>query len=364
MTNKKFNKNTGKTANINPHYTSAIKKLLPPTAGCFSTVAQARGIKLDELPRRLEPQTILMCDPQQFRIIDVKNAFMEGNINRTSTNKAVQQWNSVRSVFDRLGYHVEVVRSRAEREDMVFTANQVLLGADEGRHGSANSVRHNLVYKFAGKYVVLANMVHPSRRKEIPYFEKWFAAHGYRIIKLHGQRNIGISGSEFTDAGITAKKNRPSPYFEGQGDALWHPGVQLLWGGWGHRTELAAHQQLCELINVPIVTLHLVHPKFYHLDTAFCPLDMHAVMYYPKAFDIHGNELIRHFFKNVIVVNDADAENFACNALPLGKNVILQKGSNRVCAHLRQHGFKPIEVDTSEFMKSGGSVSCLKMLIY
>lgn len=337
---------TNKRPDKNPRYASAIKKLPPSSLKCFSTVAQARGIKLNELARRPEPQAILMCDPQQFRIIDVKNAFMEGNINRTSTNKTVKQWNALRSVFEKLGHCVEVVRSRPGREDMVFTANQVLLGADAGRHRSANSVRHNIVYKSAVKYVVLANMVHPSRSKEIAYFEKWFAAHGYRIVRLHGQ------------------KHQSAPYFEGQGDALWHPGVQLLWGGWGHRTELSAHQQLCELINVPILTLHLVHPKFYHLDTAFCPLDMHTVMYYPGAFNIHGNELIRHFFKNVIAVNDADAENFACNALPLEKNVILQKGSSRVCAHLRQYGFKPIEVDTSEFMKSGGSVSCLKMLIY
>jgi N-dimethylarginine dimethylaminohydrolase len=319
-------------ANRNPSYaTSAIKKKPPSWAGCYSTVAQARGIRLEELPARSQPQSILMCDPWHFSVIDVKNAFMEGNVNRTSAIIAAQQWDALRHELEKLGHQFELIRSCQDREDMVFSANQVLLGEDTEKH----------------KYVVLANMVHPSRQLEIPYFEKWFRIHGYRILQLQG-----------------IDKSHKPPYFEGQGDALWHHGVQLLWGGWGHRSEFVAFQELSGLLDVPILTLHLVHPRFYHLDTAFCPLNRNTVMYYPKAFDIHGNELIRHFFKDIIVVDDADAENFACNALPLGKDVLLQKGSNRVCAYLRQHGFNPIEVETSEFMKSGGSVSCLIKLIY
>jgi N-dimethylarginine dimethylaminohydrolase len=43
---------------------------------------------------------------------------------------------------------------------------------------------------------------------------------------------------------------------------------------------------------------------------------------------------------------------------------VLQKGSASACADLRRLGFKPVEVDTSEFMKSGGSVFCMKQVVY
>jgi N-dimethylarginine dimethylaminohydrolase len=254
---------------------------------------------------------------------------MEGNIHKTSLELATQQWKALKQTFEKLGHHVDVIREAANREDMVFTANSVLLGKGTDEH----------------KFVVAANMVHDSRKKEIPHFERWFASRGYRVLKLKGKTWL-------------------PPCFEGQGDALWHPTVQLLWGGWGHRSELKAFEELCELIKAPIFTVKLVHPNFYHLDTAFCPLDKETVMYYPKAFNTAGNELILQYFKNVIAVSDADAFNFACNALALDKHVVIQKGSSRTCAQLRQHGFIPVEVETSEFMKSGGSVSCLKMLTY
>jgi N-dimethylarginine dimethylaminohydrolase len=313
----------------NVHSHARTKELKLHVAGCFSSTSQARAIRLEDLPKRSEPQALLMCSPSQFTVIDVKNAFMKGNINKTNLELATRQWKALRQTFEKLGHHVDVIRVAAGREDMVFTANSVLLGKGASGH----------------KFVVAANMVHDSRRKEIPYFERWFAARGYRVLKLEGKTWL-------------------SPYFEGQGDSLWHPGLQLLWGGWGHRSELRAFEELCKLIDVPILTIKLVHPNFYHLDTALCPLDKQTVMYYPKAFNAAGNDLIQHFFKNAIAISDADAFNFACNALALGKHVVIQKGSSRTCAQLRQHGFTPVEVETSEFMKSGGSVSCLKMLTY
>jgi N-dimethylarginine dimethylaminohydrolase len=56
---------------------------------------------------------------------------------------------------------------------------------------------------------------------------------------------------------------------------------------------------------------------------------------------------------------------FACNAHALdGKTVIMQRGAREAVSRLGALGFRVVEVDTGEFLKSGGSVFCLKMMIY
>lgn len=283
------------------------------------------NMKLENLPDRSEPGAILMCDPAHFKVVDVKNPFMQGNVNKTDQEKAIKQWQGLKDTFEKAGSPVKVIAAERELEDMVFTANQVLLG--ENRRGA--------------RYVVLANMVHESRKKEVPHFGKWFFENKYEVLQID-----------------------PEIAFEGQGDAIWQPGKQLLWGGWGHRTDKRAYDQIAKLLNVNVVRLHLVNPTFYHLDTCFCPLDGNTVMFYPGAFEQAGVKLIKHFFANAIEVGEKDASNFACNAVVIGRNVILQKGSPDTCQKLKESGFEPQEVDTSEFMKSGGSACCLKMFVY
>ena len=84
--------------------------------------------------------------------------------------------------------------------------------------------------------------------------------------------------------------------FEGQGDAIWHPAKQMLWGGYGHRTSLAAYQEIAEKLAVPIIALELHTNDFYHLDTCFCVLDPNTVLIYSEAFTKEGLKLIHHFF--------------------------------------------------------------------
>jgi N-dimethylarginine dimethylaminohydrolase len=154
------------------------------------------------------------------------------------------------------------------------------------------------------------------------------------------------------------------PGFEGHGDAIWHPGKQLLWLGYGNRTEARAGELLSTMLDVPVVMLQLATPTFYHLDTCFAALDQQTVLIYPRAFSDESLRLIKRFFANVIEVSEKDAFNFAGNAVALKRNVILQKGSSETVRDLRLAGFQPIEVDTSEYMKSGGSAFCMKMMVY
>src|SRR5205823_74258 len=108
----------------------------------------------------------------------------------------------------------------------------------------------------------------------------------------------------------------------------------------------------------------LTHPRFYHLDTCLSILNQTTALYCPAAFDTDGIDQLHKNFPNLIEVplNEADAPGFACNAhCPDQKHVILQKGSVQTCKNLVKNGFVPFEVDTSEFIKSGGSVFCMKL---
>lgn len=84
----------------------------------------------------------------------------------------------------------------------------------------------------------------------------------------------------------------------------------------------------------------LINPRFYHLDTALCAVDQTTALFYPRAFDADGIRLIRKYFPNAIEVSDADAERFACNAVALGRIVVLQRGSVAVYQTLRERDFQ------------------------
>jgi N-dimethylarginine dimethylaminohydrolase len=295
----------------------------------FSTLeqVQAAELTLQQTAQRVEPASVLVCEPTYFEVKDAKNPHMEGNINAVDRDLAIAQWNELKKTYEGLGFPVHVLPAQKGLEDMVFAANQVLPGLDA-----------------RGPYVILSEMVHTSRRLEVPYYSQWFQGHGYRVMKL--------------------SHDALPPRFEGQGDACWHPYRELLYVGYGFRTEEAALEPLSEVTGMPVIKLKLVGPRFYHLDTSLCALDENTAMVYPPAFEPEGMKMIRHFFTNIIEVCDQDALNFAVNAAVMQRHVILQRGSAQTCRQLRDAGFTPIEVETGEFIKSGGSVYCLKMMVY
>ncbi len=308
-----------------------MEKLLNQVA-LIKSVDEVSQQSLADFPKRLDPGNVLMCPPTYFTVKVAQNPFMEGKVGTVDTELAKKQWQILSETYQKIGCEVKTVDAVEDLEDMVFAANQVLPGIDE-----------------AGKpFVLLGEMRHEKRRLEVPWYRQWFLANGYKIVTLADGLDDGA----------------PVPRFEAQGDAVWHPQRKLIWGGYGSRTDREAYPIINKLLNVPIVLLKLNDPRFYHLDTCFCALDEDSVMIYAGAFEPDGLALIEHFFKNVIAVSEKDALNFALNAVAIKGNVIIQKGSDATVALLEKSGFNPIEVETSEFMKSGGSVFCLKMMVY
>ena len=203
--------------------------------------------------------------------------------------------------------------------DMVFTANAGVVLGD----------------KF-----VLSRFRHAERQGEEPHFAKWFGEHGFEVVTLP-----------------------PDMYFEGAGDALLDRGLPLLWLGHGHRSNEASAPLLADSLDIEVQPLRLVNERFYHLDTCFCPLEGGYLMYYPEAFDAASQAHIaaRVPAERRIVVADADAFNFACNAVNTGSSIFLNRASVALTGQLKSHGFTVHQTSLTEFMKAGGSAKCLTL---
>lgn len=263
-------------------------------------------------------EKILMCPPDFYQVDYVINPWMEGNVRRAAREAAIQQWDSLHNI---LKQHADValITPQPGLPDMVFTAN-------------AGVVLEN-------KFVV-SRFFHRERRGEEPHFKKWFKKQSFEIAEL--------------------PQDLP---FEGAGDALRDRGASWLWAAYGSRTELDAHPVLADLLDIEVISLRLVDPRFYHLDTCLCPLEGGYLLYYPAAFDAWSNRIIeqRVAAERRIAVTEADAINFACNAVNIGSEVILNSASPALKESLAHCGFNVTETPLSEFIKAGGAAKCLTL---
>ncbi|MDZ7658189.1 dimethylarginine dimethylaminohydrolase family protein [Fodinibius sp.] len=293
------------------------------------TSADQIDFTVDDRPSMPLPTEVLMVRPLHYSVDYVINPHMADQVGKVDKIEANNEWNLVRSLFDQIGMNINVIEDQEGLPDMVFCANQSLPYIDED-----------------GNTHVFMSIMHADERKdEVPYIEQWYRQNGYKIHYLDEDK--------IND-------------FEGCGDAIWHTGKRLLWGGYGYRSSLEAYETISDTFDVPILALELVDESFYHLDTCLCVLDEHTALIYPDAFTEEGLEMINKMFDKVIHASKYEAEKlFACNAsCPDGRNVIIQQGCTDVNKNLRDHGFSVHEVSTYQFLKSGGSVFCMKMLLW
>ena len=265
-----------------------------------------------------EPIRILMCAPDHYDVDYVINPWMEGNIHKSSQDKAAEQWSKLNFVLNDIA-KVELVQGQPGVPDMVFTANAGLV---------------------LGKNVVLSRFFHPERQKEEPYFKKWFEDNGFNVFELP----------------------RDLP-FEGAGDALLDREGRWLWAGYGFRSELDSHPYIAKWLDIEVLSLRLIDDRFYHLDTCFCPLTGGYLLYYPAAFDSYSNHIIegRVPAEKRIAIAEADAINFACNTVNVNQTVVMNKASKELQQRLNDAGFEVIETPLTEFLKAGGAAKCLTL---
>ncbi len=171
------------------------------------------------------------------------------------------------------------------------------------------------------------------------------------------------SGNGLREAGYHVVDLPRETPFEGEGDALFSAGGSRLWVGHGTRTDQASHALLARLWDVEVVGLRLIDPRFYHLDTCFAPLADGSLLYYPAAFDPESLARIESFYApdQRIAVAEADALRFACNAVNVGRTIVLNQISPELNGELRLRGFHTVQVLLDEFLKAGGAAKCLVM---
>jgi N-dimethylarginine dimethylaminohydrolase len=257
-----------------------------------------------------------MCPPDYFGIEYEINPWMNLRVGSDAAG-ARRQWTALVAVLKDLGVTIDLIQPVAGLPDLVFTAN-------------AGVVYRNLF--------VLSRFRYGVRQGETPHFERWAKQSGFDVVHLPEGHN-----------------------FEGAGDALFCG--ETLFAGYRFRSDVRSHQWIGAHLGVEVLPLELVDPRFYHLDTCFCPLETGTAIYYPGAFDEYGRSVLNDRIPNLIEVAPEEAVSFSCNAVVVGKTVILNAGATKLADALAELGFAVSALEFSEFIKSGGSAKCLTLRV-
>ncbi|HEX3921868.1 MAG TPA: arginine deiminase-related protein [Streptosporangiaceae bacterium] len=260
--------------------------------------------------RAARPRTYLMCPPEYFTVEYAINPWMNPDI-PPDTARALRQWQQLRAAFVRLGHTVRAIDPQPGLPDMVFAANGATV---------------------IGGKVLGARFRYPQRAAEAQAYLDWFTRGGYATVRS------------------------PRSVNEGEGDIVFAGRAILL--GHGFRSDPAVAGELEALFGLPVLSVRLVDPRFYHLDTALCVLDADTAAYYPAAFDDAGKAVLTSHFAELIEAKDEDAEVLGLNAISDGRHVVLPEQATGLAAQLAGRGFEPVGVDLAEFLKSGGGPKC------
>jgi N-dimethylarginine dimethylaminohydrolase len=256
-----------------------------------------------------------MTAPTFFTVEYAINPWMDTSVD-VDTHLAYSQWETLRQTYKELGHTVELIEPIVGLPDMVYAANGGVMV-----NGKA----------------VTARFAYPQRADESAAYAEWMTRHGYRPAD-------------------TRHTN------EGQGDLLVVGSIML--AGHGFRTQRQAHDEIAAIVQMPVVSLELVDPRFYHLDTALAVLDATTIAYYPPAFSDPSRTKLLELFPDAIEVGSADAYVLGLNAVSDGLNVVLPAAATGFAEQLRTAGFRPIGIDLSELLKGGGSVKCCTLEVH
>jgi N-dimethylarginine dimethylaminohydrolase len=263
--------------------------------------------------RRPSKRTVLMCRPDYFTVSYRINPWMHPE-DPTDTSLAVKQWTVLYQTYLDLGFDVQLVDPIEGLPDMVYAAN-------------GGYVLDGIAYG--------AKFEYPERQPEGPAYMDWFRANGFDV-------------------------REPVATNEGEGDMLLVG--ETIYAGTGFRTDVASHQELRDIYGREVVTLKLIDPSFYHLDTAFAVLDSDggpgSVAFLPKAFDAASLDILDERFPDAIHVTDDDAAVLGLNSFSDGKNVVIASRAKDFERQLSDRGFVPHGLDLSELLLGGGGVKC------
>jgi len=282
--------------------------------------------------------TRLLIKPNTFNIYKYQknqNPYIDIEHQVTTNKVMVQHDNLEKTLSSKITYKIE--KPQHNLPDMVFVANG------------------GLCLPTITNTIILPYMKYNQRQEELKYLEEI-----YKSINLN---TIQFPGSD-------------SAPFEGQAELKWfHNGTKAICG-YGHRSTIETFniiQNLLEklykknkLIPPKLLVVPLESPDYYHLDVAMLEFDDTKCIVHKKAFSNASINMMKRFLGddniNVIDTNDK----MCLNAVVDNKILITHKitDSNIKLDLEKFTNKKIIEVDTSEFEKSGGSVRCMTLDIF
>jgi ornithine--oxo-acid transaminase len=259
-----------------------------------------------------------MCSPEWYDVGYVINPWMAGNLHGPSRDTSFAQWkglyNALREIAD-----VRLLHPREGAPDMTFVAHSALVNLG---------------------VAAVSSFAHAEREPEERHLRTWLE-----------------------DAGFVIWETPRETPFEGEGDAIFDPSGRHLWLAHGARTCRYSHRHVADAWHAELTSLHLIDPRFYHLDTCFAPLSGGHILYYPEAFDAESLRLIEDAFapRMRIAMSEAEAAHFGCNVLNVGRHVLIHEAEGTVARRLRGAGYRVTELPLGEFLKGGGSAKSLAL---
>jgi N-dimethylarginine dimethylaminohydrolase len=262
--------------------------------------------------------TYLMCPPQFYDVNYVINPWMAGNLHRPSRDVAFAQWKNLHYHLQRIA-DIRLLHACPGSPDMVFVAHSALV-----QHGVA----------------AISSFAHQQRQTEEQHLRRWFQ-----------------------DAGFLVWETPRETAFEGEGDALFNAGGDHLWAAHGVRTCQHSHRHVADAWHTKVTSLHLVDPRFYHLDTCFAPLSGGHLIYFPGAFDAASLAKIKAAYgpDKRIEVSELEATRFACNVINVGRSILMSPVGTDLVARLTGLGYEITELELTEFLRGGGSAKALAL---
>ncbi|WP_285690862.1 dimethylargininase [Actinoplanes sp. NBRC 103695] len=264
----------------------------------------------ERLPRN---RTYLMCPPRHFTVEYAINPWMDITV-AVDAGVALKQWQILRETLAGLGHQVHVLEPQPGLPDMVYAANGAF---------SVDGMVYGALFR------------HPQRAAEATHHALFYRNGPWTFVD-------------------------PAQVNEGEGDFAYLPGAYggLILAGHGFRTESSAHAEAQEALGRPVISLRLVDPAFYHLDTALAVLDDRHITYYPEAFSPASQRILAQLFPDAVLADRSDAEAFGLNLVSDGRHVVLNAEATGMAAKVQAAGYVPVPVELSELKLGGGSVKC------
>lgn len=258
-----------------------------------------------------------LLPPTHFQIEYSINPWMDLN-NRVDPQAAQEQWQALVDVYEDLGMQVEVLEPGPGMPDQVFPGDSIFLYGDQA---------------------IASRFREPERAAEVDPMVARFEQRGYTVHRL--PRGM---------------------HFEGNGEAVkWNSHILA---GYGRRSDYAALDFVAETLEVEVVPLEVQYPHF-HVDTIVCPLDDGTIAFVPSGLKPADVRRLEALDAELIAVDEVEGRRLACNSMAIGETVVMSTDqAPHFCAALEQKGFRPLELDLSEFAKSGGGAKCLTLEAY